>query len=624
MRIKEDHEVSENSDHGRKVKKKQIKRVTLRFAGDSGDGMQLAGERFTDVSAIVGNDISTLPDFPAEIRAPIGTLPGVSGFQINFSDEEILTPGDTPDVLIAMNPAALKVNLKDMKRGATLIVNEDSFTPDNLKKAGWKVSPFEDHTLDDYQLFRVKLTQITREAVKDLEIKSKEAERSKNFTALGLVSWIYGRPLEPTLDWIKQKFVKRPEIIEANTHALKAGYHYGDITEAFSERYEVKKASLAPGTYRKISGNEATVLGLITACKLAELPMFYGSYPITPASDILHGLAPYKEYGIKTFQAEDEIAAVGAALGASFGGSLGVTGTSGPGMCLKAETINLAVMVELPLVILNIQRGGPSTGLPTKTEQSDLLFSLFGRNGESPIPVLAPQSSADCFTMAMEACRIAIEYMTPVIFLSDGFLANSSEPWLIPSLDDLPHIQVKYRTEPEGFFPYLRDQKTLARPWVKPGTPGLEHRIGGIEKAETTGHVSYDPDNHDRMVHLRQEKVDRIAKSVPAAQVEGDEQGDLLVLGWGSTYGAIRTAVESARKEGKRVSACHLRYLNPFPSGLEKVLKGFKKVLIPEGNLGQLKLLIRSRFLVDAVGLNRISGRPLLISEVEEAMEKYL
>ena len=586
--------------------------------------MQLTGERFTDVSALIGNDISTVPDFPAEIRAPAGTLPGVSAFQLTFSHRKIYTPGDAPDVLVAMNPAALKTNIRDLARGKVLIVNEDSFTQGNLKKAGWATNPLEDDTLKDYRVYKARITYLTREALKGVNVKSGEADRSKNFFALGLVSWMYDRPLEPTLKWIEQKFAKRPEIVQANAKALKAGYHYGDITEVFSVQYQVEKAVLEPGTYRKISGNEATVLGLVTVSEITRTPLLYAGYPITPASDILHGLAQYKNFGIRTFQAEDEISAVGAALGASFGGQLGVTGTSGPGMCLKAEMVNLALMAELPLVILDIQRGGPSTGLPTKTEQGDLLMALAGRNSDSPIAIVAPRSPSDCFYMAIEAVRIAVQYMTPVIFLSDGFLANSSEPWRIPSVEDLPRFVIRHWSEKEGFFPYMRDKETLARPWVSPGTPGLEHRIGGLEKAEKTGNVSYDPENHDRMVRIRAEKIERIALTIPPAEVFGDPEGDLLVLGWGSTYGAVLSAVDACRKQGKRVSACNLRYLNPFPKNLGEVLKRFDRVLIPEGNLGQLKMLIRNRYLVDAVGLNRVKGQPFKIADVEHAIGEMI
>jgi len=616
-----------NSDKKAKpvVKKKtKIGRVTIRFAGDSGDGMQLTGERFTDVSALMGNDISTVPDYPAEIRAPAGTLPGVSAYQLTFSDEEIHTPGDAPDILVAMNPAALRTNLRDLVAGKSIIVNIDTFTSENLKKAGWTTNPLEGDTLKSYRVFKSRLSFSTREALKGLPLKSAEVERSKNFFALGLVCWIYSRNLEPTLKWIGQKFAKRPEIADGNTRALKAGYHYGDITEAFSVQYEVAKAKLKPGVYRKISGNEAAVLGLVAASQICNTQLLYASYPITPASDILHGMAQYKNFGIKTFQAEDELAAVGAALGAAFGGALGVTGTSGPGLCLKAETIGLAIMAELPLVIIDVQRGGPSTGLPTKTEQGDLLMALGGRNGESPIVILAPRSPSDCFNIMVEAIRIAVKYMTPVLVLSDGFLANSSEPWSVPELHDLPRFKINYRTDSEGFQPYLRDPKTLARPWVRPGTPGLEHRIGGLEKAENTGAVSYDPENHDHQIKTRAQKVAGIAQDIPDLEIHGDPEGDLLVLGWGSTYGALLTAVDLKQKEGISVSSCHLRYLNPFPRNLGKVLKGFKKVLIPENNLGQLRMLIRDRFLVDAKGLNLVTGHSLKIAEVTRAIEDVL
>jgi len=598
--------------------------VTIRFAGDSGDGMQLTGMQFTSTTALVGNDLSTLPDFPAEIRAPAGTLFGVSGFQLHFSSHDIHTPGDAPDVLVAMNPAALKVNINDLKPGGIVIANTDSFDEKNLRLAGYETNPLEDGSLKAYQVFEVPITKLTINALEGMNLSMKVMTRSKNFFALGLMYWLYNRPMEPTLDWIKNKFASEPEILEANTRALKAGYFYGDTTELFAFRYEVKPAKLQPGKYRNITGNEATALGLVAASKKSGLPLFLGSYPITPASEILHQLAGYRNFGVKTFQAEDEIAACGAALGAAFSGALGVTTTSGPGVVLKSETINLAVMVELPLVIADIQRGGPSTGLPTKTEQADLLLALYGRNSESPVPVVAAATPADCFTMIYEACRIAVKYMTPVFFLSDGYLANGSEPWLIPKSSDLPEIPVHFRTDPEGFYPYLRNEN-LTRPWAIPGVPGLEHRVGGLEKAHLSGNVSYDPENHDYMVRLRAEKVAGIAKDIPLQTVFGDEQGsDLLVVGWGSTFGAIRTAVERCRAQGLSVSHAHIRYLNPFPRNLGEVLSKFKRILVSEINLGQLARVLRSEFLLPVIQLNKVRGLPFKSSEIEERIEEVL
>ena len=598
--------------------------VIVRFAGDSGDGMQITGSFFTHNSALVGNDISTLPDFPAEIRAPAGTLPGVSGFQLNFSSLQIMTPGDTPEVLVAMNPAALKVNLRDLVRGGTIILNSDTFRKNNLKKAGYAEDPRETGDLEGYDVHAVPLTSLTLEAVKDTGISHKLAGRCKNMFALGIMLWMYDRPLETTLALMEKKFGKLEEVFEANKKALRAGYNYADTVEVFTGRFKVGKAKLEPGTYRMLMGNQATVLGFVAASKLAQRPLFYGSYPITPASSILEGLANFKHFGVRTFQAEDEMAAVGSAIGASFGGAIGLTGTSGPGVALKAEAIGLAVMTELPLIIINVQRGGPSTGLPTKTEQADLLQAMFGRNGECPVAIVAPQSPGDCFTMALEATRIAVTYMVPVIYLSDGYLANGAEPWNIPSVDDLPVIKVNNATDPEGFLPYQRDPETLARPWAIPGTPGLEHRLGGIEKQEGTGNVSYDPDNHQKMIELRAEKVARIARSIPDLEVHGDPEGDLLVLGWGSTYGSITSAVNRARDRGGRVSSAHLGHLNPFPANLEEVLGKFKKVLIPELNMGQLLLLIRARFCIDAIGLNKVQGQPFQIGEIEQKIEELL
>ena len=595
----------------------ELDRVTIRFAGDSGDGMQLAGTQFTKTSAVIGNDISTFPDIPAEIRAPQGSLPGVSGFQVSFASTEIYTPGDAPDVLVAMNPAALKTNLADLPRGGILVVNEDEFSETNLRKAAYASNPLEDGSLRSYRTFRVPITTLNARALKDSGLTAVQIDRCKNMFALGLMFWLYSRPLDTTINWIDDKFGKNPSVADANKATLKAGYHFGETTEMFATHYHVPKAKQKPGLYRNITGNEATALGFVTASKLAGRQLFYGSYPITPASDVLHELARMKRFGVKTFQAEDEIAAVGAAIGASFGGSLGLTGTSGPGLALKSEAIGLAVMVELPLVIMDVQRAGPSTGMPTKTEQGDLLQVMFGRNGESPVAVIAPATASDCFNMAIEAWRIAIKYRTPVIFLSDAYLGMGSEPWLVPDIDSLPKIPVEFASDPATFKPYARDAETLARPWAIPGTPDLEHRIGGLEKSDITGNVSYDPTNHDRMVHLRAEKIQRIAQDIPELEVDGDERGGLLVLGWGSTYGVITTAVQRARAQGKKVSAAHLRYLNPFPRNLGHVLARYDRVLIPEINLGQLRLLVRGTFLVDAVGFNKVAGRPFTIRDIE-------
>ena len=605
-------------------RREQRESVVIRFAGDSGDGMQLTGSQFTTESALAGNDIGTLPDYPAEIRAPAGTLAGVSGFQINFSSLDIFTPGDNPDVLVVMNPAALKVNIKDLKSGGLLLADLDGFDQGNLKKAGYDSNPLEDGSLQKHQVVSVDMTGLTLRALEDLKLSNKVAARCKNFFALGLCSWLYSRPIEPTIKWIEEKFKKTPELVEANVRVLKAGYHFGETTEMFAVQYEVKPARIAPGTYRNITGNSALALGLVAAARKAGLRLFLGSYPITPASDILHELAQYKNYDVYTFQAEDEIAGVCSALGASFGGSLGVTTSSGPGIALKQEAIGLAVMVELPLVICNVQRGGPSTGLPTKTEQADLFQAIFGRNGECPVPVIAASTPADCFAMAYEAARIAITYMTPVILLTDGYLANGAEPWNIPRFEELPPIPVSFRTDPEGFFPYARDPKTLARPWVRPGTPGLEHRIGGIEKQDVTGNISYDPANHELMTHNRARKVAAVAQDIPPTTVHGESSGDLLVIGWGSTYGAITAAVEELRAQGTRVSHVHLRYLNPLPSDLAGILQDFKKILVPEMNLGQLRMLLRATYLVDAVGLNKIQGQPFKVSEIVEGIRRAL
>ena len=610
----------------------ELDHVIIRFAGDSGDGMQLTGDRFTQETAVFGNDLSTLPNFPAEIRAPAGTLPGVSSFQLHFADHDILTPGDAPDVLVAMNPAALKANLKDLPRGADLIVNTDEFTKRNLAKVGYESNPLEDGSLDQYSLHPVPLTSLTVKALEDLDITRKDAERAKNMFALGLLSWLYGRPAESTLAFLETKFGRRPEIMKANLTAFHAGWNFGETTEDFSVRYEVKPASLKPGTYRNITGNTALAYGLIAASQLTKLPLFLGSYPITPASDILHELAKHKKFGVRTFQAEDEIASVGAALGASFGGSLSVTTTSGPGMALKAETVGLGVAVELPLIVVDIQRAGPSTGMPTKTEQADLLMELFGRNGESPVPVVAAASPSDCFFAAIEAARIAVNYRTPVILLSDGYLANGSEPWRIPDVSSLPDLSTEFAFATSadaeadgGFQPFRRDPVTLARPWAVPGTPGLEHRIGGIEKADGTGTISYDPDNHDLMVRIRQAKIDGIASSIPPLEVD-DPTGNakVLVLGWGSTYGSIGAAVRRTRRAGQEVAQAHLRHLNPFPANLGDVLRRYDKVLVPEINLGQLAMLLRARFLVDVISYNRVRGLPFRAGELAEAIEEVI
>jgi 2-oxoglutarate ferredoxin oxidoreductase subunit alpha len=609
----------------------ELDHVIIRFAGDSGDGMQLTGDRFTQETAVFGNDLSTLPNFPAEIRAPAGTLPGVSSFQLHFADHDILTPGDAPDVLVAMNPAALKANLKDLPRGADLIVNTDEFTKRNLAKVGYDKNPLEDGSLEAYNLHAVPLTSLTVKALEDIEITRKDAERAKNMFALGLLSWLYGRPKEGTLAFLEAKFGRKPDIMKANVTAFNAGWNFGETTEAFSVRYEVRPAPLKRGKYRNITGNTALAYGLIAAAHLAKLPLFLGSYPITPASDILHELAKHKKFGVRTFQAEDEIAAVGAALGASFGGSLAITSTSGPGMALKAETVGLAVSVELPLIVCDIQRAGPSTGMPTKTEQTDLLMALFGRNGESPVPVVAAGSPSDCFHTAIEAARIAITYRTPVILLSDGYLANGSEPWLIPDIASLPDLSAEFAFATPAdaadgeFAPFRRDPVTLARPWAIPGTAGLEHRIGGIEKADGTGDISYDPDNHDLMVRTRQAKIDGIASSIPPLSVD-DPTGDakVLVLGWGSTYGSIGAAVRRVRRSGHHVARAHMRHLNPFPTNLGEVLRRYDKVLVPEINLGQLALLLRGRYAVDVISYNRVRGLPFRAAELAEAIEEVI
>jgi 2-oxoglutarate/2-oxoacid ferredoxin oxidoreductase subunit alpha len=613
----------------------QLDRVIIRFAGDSGDGMQLAGDRFTQETAAFGNDLSTLPNFPAEIRAPAGTLPGVSSFQLHFADHDILTPGDAPDVLVAMNPAALKANVGDLPRGADIIANTDEFSKRNLSRVGYGESPLEDGSLAAYNIHAVPITSMTVKALEDFKISRKEAERAKNMFALGLLSWLYNRPLEGTVKFLESKFAGKPEIMRANIAAFQAGWNYGETTEAFSVQYEVKPASVEPGTYRNITGNLALAYGLVAASRRSGLPLFLGSYPITPASDILHELSKLKRFGVRTFQAEDEIAGVGAALGAAFGGALGVSTTSGPGMTLKMETIGLAVSVELPLIICDIQRAGPSTGMPTKTEQADLLMVLYGRNGESPVPVLAPSTPSDCFDTALEAVRIATKYRTPVIILSDGYLANGSEPWRIPEVSDLPRLRDEFSySKPQEwrgddgkveFLPFKRDPETLARPWAIPGMPGLEHRIGGIEKADVAGTISYDPDNHDKMVRLRQAKVDGIARDISPLEVDDpDGTARVLVLGWGSTYGSIGAAVRRVRTSGGSVAQAHLRYLNPFPANLGEVLAAYEKVLVPEINLGQLALLLRGRYHADVISYNRVRGLPFRSAELAGVIQDVI
>jgi 2-oxoacid:acceptor oxidoreductase, alpha subunit len=606
---------------------RQLDRVVIRFAGDSGDGMQLTGDRFTSETAQLGNDISTLPNFPAEIRAPAGTLPGVSSFQVAFADYDILTPGDAPNVLVAMNPAALKANLADLPRGADIIVNTDEFTKRNLARVGYDSNPLEDGSLAGYSLHPVPLTSLTVNALAGFDISKKEAERAKNMFALGLLCWLYSRPHESTIEFLRQKFARRPEIAEANIAAFQAGWNFGETTESFAVRYEVKPAQMPPGNYRNITGNMALALGLVAAGVRSKLPVFLGAYPITPASDILHELSKHKKFNVTTMQAEDEIAAVGAALGASYGGALGVTTTSGPGVALKGETISLAVALELPLVVIDVQRAGPSTGMPTKTEQADLNMALFGRHGEAPAVVLAACSPADCFSMALEAARIALTYRTPVILLSDGYIANGSEPWLLPDIADLPDLTVEFATEPNGpdgkFLPYLRDPVTLARPWAVPGTPGLEHRIGGLEKADKTGDISYDPANHDFMVRTRAARIEAIP--VPDVTVDDpDGSARVLVLGWGSTYGPIGAACRSLRQRGLAIAQAHLRHLNPLPKNLGEVLRSYDRVVIPEMNLGQLAHVIRSRYLVDAVSYNQVRGLPFTAAELESMLEEVL
>jgi 2-oxoglutarate ferredoxin oxidoreductase subunit alpha len=612
---------------------KQLDRVIIRFAGDSGDGMQLTGDRFTSETAAFGNDLSTLPNFPAEIRAPAGTLPGVSSFQLHFADHDIMTPGDAPNVLVAMNPAALKANIGDLPRGADIIVNTDEFTKRNLTRVGYEASPLEDGSLEAYNVHALALTSMTVEALKAFDISKKDAERAKNMFALGLLSWLYHRPTEGTVKFLESKFARRPDIRNANIAAFKAGWNYGETTEGFSVSYEVKPAPMPRGVYRNISGNLALSYGLIAGAHQADLPLFLGSYPITPASDILHELSKHKRFGVRTFQAEDEIAGVGAALGAAFGGAIGVTSTSGPGLALKAETIGLAVSIELPLIIVDVQRAGPSTGMPTKTEQADLLQAMFGRNGEAPVAIIAPRSPADCFDVAIEAVRIATKYRTPVLLLSDGYLANGSEPWRIPDVDALPRIPVEFAREAnhetesgeQVFWPFKRDPQTLARPWAVPGTPGLEHRVGGIEKADGHGNISYDPANHDLMTRTRQAKIDGIAHDIPPLEVD-DPTGDarLLVLGWGSTYGPIGAACRRIRAQGGKVAQAHLTHLNPFPANTAHVLRSYDRVLVPEMNLGQLSLLLRAKYLVDVIGYNKVNGLPFGGDELATAIQDVI
>ncbi len=611
----------------RNIKTVQLDEIVIRFVGDSGDGMQLAGTQMTNTTAVFGNDVVTLPDFPAEIRAPAGSIAGVSGFQINLSSHDIRTPGDQVNCLVAMNPAGLKANLADLEPGGILLVNEDAFTKVNLQKAGYEANPLEDGSLTGFRLFKIPLDKLTTDGNKGSALTARALGRCRNFTALGLVYWLFNRSLDETLRWIDAKFGKKPEVAQANANALKTGYYFGETCEMFAENYQVPKARIAPGRYRKLTGNEALAIGLVTAAKLAGQELFYGSYPITPASDILHQLSMYKNFGVRTFQAEDEIAAMTSVIGAAFAGALAVTGTSGPGVALKAEGIGLAVCTELPMVIINVQRGGPSTGLPTKTEQADLLQAVCGRNGECPVPVIAPSTPGDCFNMAIEAFRIAVEYMTPVLLLSDGYLANGAEPWMLPAESSLPRIGVRHPTAPNrdgAYMPYLRDAK-LARPWAIPGTPGLEHRIGGLEKEDVTGNVSYDPLNHEHMIQMRAAKVAGIAKSLPKIEVNGSPTGgDLLVIGWGSTYGAINTAVERCRKNGIDVSSVHLRYLFPFQQDLGDVLKRFKRVLCPEMNLGQLSKLLRAAYLVDVMSLPKVQGKPFMVRDITSAIESLM
>ena len=605
-------------------KREVIDKAVIRFCGDSGDGMQITGSQFTNTVALYGNDLATFPDYPAEIRAPAGTLPGVSGFQVHFSSNDVYTPGDAVDALVAMNPAALKMNLPDLKKNGILIVNLDSFKETDLRKAQIVQNPLEDHSLDGYRLFAVELTRLTRMALKDLGLDAKSMDRCKNFFALGMCYWLYTRPMDSTVRWLEDKFKTKPQLVQANKLALQGGYSYCEATEAFQISYEIPPAKLQPGVYRNISGNTALALGFVAASQKAGIPLFLGSYPITPASDILHELSMYKDFGVITFQAEDEIAAITSAIGAAYGGALGITTTSGPGMALKTEALGLAVAVELPIVVCDIQRGGPSTGLPTKTEQADLLQAMFGRNSEAPIPVLAPATPGDCFWIALEASRIAVQHMLPVIVLSDGYLANGAEPWKVPMASELPDFKVKFETNPEGFQPYRRNPETLARPWAIPGTKGLEHRIGGIEKQDVTGNINYEPLNHEHMVRLRAEKVALIANDIPEAVVEGDQSGDLLIVAWGSTQGAVTAALKAQRANGRRIGHLHLRYLNPLPRNVGDILKRFKHILVPEMNMGQLVMILRAKFLVDAQGYNKIQGKPFKQAEIEAKIEEIL
>src|ERR1051325_783400 len=607
-----------------RLKPEKIDQAVIRFAGDSGDGMQITGSQLTNTVALYGNDIATFPDFPAEIRAPAGTLPGVSGYQLHFSSSDVYTPGDAVDVLIAMNPAALKVNVADLKANGILIVNSDSFKETDLRKAQMTSNPLEDHSLDKFRLFSVELERLTKTALEHLGMDAKSISRCKNFFALGMCYWLYNRSMDSTVRWIDAKFAKKPLLVEANKLAMKAGYAYCEATEAFQISYEIPPAKLEPGLYRNLSGNQALALGFVAASQKSGLRLFQGSYPITPASDILHELSQYKDFGVITFQAEDEIAAVTSAIGAAYAGALAITTTSGPGMALKTEAMGLAVAVEIPLVICDIQRGGPSTGLPTKTEQADLLQALFGRNSEAPIPVIAPATPSDCFWAALEASRIAVKYMVPVIILSDGYLANGAEPWRIPDVDSIPEFKVKFATDPVDFKPYRRNPDTLARPWAVPGTPGLEHRIGGLEKQDVTGNINYEPLNHENMVRIRAAKVEAVAQDIPDAVPAGDPDGDLLIVAWGSTHGAIPAAVKSQRELGHRIGHVHLRHLNPLPTNLGEVLKRYKTVLVPELNMGQLLWLLRAKYLVDAIGLNKIQGRPFKQSELEQKIAELV
>src|SRR5579862_9859639 len=607
-----------------KHKREVVERAVIRFAGDSGDGMQVTGSQFTNTVALYGNDIATFPDFPAEIRAPAGTLPGVSGYQLHFSSNEVYTPGDAVDVLIAMNPAALKMNLADLKANGILIVNSDAFAETDLRKAQMTSNPLEDHSLDKFRLFPVELERLTKVALEHLGLDAKSVSRCKNFFALGMCYWLYNRSMDGTVRYIEDKFSKKPLLVEANKLAMKAGYSYCEATEAFQINYEIPPAQLEPGLYRNISGNQALALGFLTASQKSGLQLFQGSYPITPASDILHELSQYKDFGVVTFQAEDEIAAITSAIGAAYAGALAITTTSGPGMALKTEAMGLAIAVELPLVVVDVQRGGPSTGLPTKTEQADLLQALFGRNSEAPVPVLAPSTPGDCFWIALEASRIAIRHMIPVIVLSDGYLANGAEPWKIPDLDSIPDFKVTFASDPVDFKPYRRNPEALARPWAVPGTPGLEHRIGGLEKQDVTGNINYEPLNHEKMVRIRAAKVEAIAQDVPNVVPSGDPEGELLIVGWGSTYGPITAALTPVRKAGHKVGHVHLRHLNPLPRNLGEVLSRYEKVLVPEMNMGQLLLVLRAKYLVDAIGLNKIQGKPFKQSEIEAKVHEVL